>query len=95
MTEDRGDTGGHGELEVLQVDPHGSRHQLSLLGGRHQVDRELESGLKLVTQSHLPVTSFFTDIYSFQVKPIKLFSSFGSNRSKKMFNVFVNILFPP
>ena len=69
MTEDRGDTGGHGELEVLQVDPHGSRHQLSLLGGRHQVDRELESGLKLVTQSHLPVSSQHT-FTAFRVKQI-------------------------
>ena len=67
MAEHRGHSGGHGELEVLEVDPHGSSHQLGLLGCRHQVDWELEAGLKLVTQSHL-----YTDLYSFQMKQIKL-----------------------
>ena len=41
MTEDGGDSGGHGELEVLEVDPHGPGHQLGLLGCRHQVYGEL------------------------------------------------------
>lgn len=58
VTEHRGHSAGHGELEVLQVDPHGPRHQLGLLGCRHQVDWELEPGLELVTQSDLSVRSF-------------------------------------
>ena len=69
MAEHGGHSAGHGELEVLEVDPHGAGHQLGLLGGRHQVDWELEAGLKLVTQSHLAV---LTDLYSCQMKLIKL-----------------------
>ena len=57
VAEYRGHSGGHGELEVLQVDPHGPRHQLGLLGCRHQVDWELEPGLELVTKSDLQVKS--------------------------------------
>ena len=58
VTEHWGDSGGDGELEVLQVDPHGSRHQPGLLGCRDEVDWELDSGLKLVAQSDLNFIPF-------------------------------------
>ena len=53
MAEDRRHPRAHGELQVLKVNPHGSSHQLGLLGSGHEVDWELDSGLKLVTQSDL------------------------------------------
>ena len=58
MTEHGGNSGGEGELEVLEVDPHWPRHQLGLLRSRHEVDWELEPGLKLVAQSDLHEAGF-------------------------------------
>ena len=53
VTEHGGNSGGEGELEVLEVDPYWPRHQLRLLRSRHKVYWELEPGLKLVAQSDL------------------------------------------
>ena len=53
VTEHGGNSGGEGELEVLEVDPHWPRHKLRLLRRRHEVYWELEPGLKLVAQSDL------------------------------------------
>ena len=42
-----------GEPQVLEVDPHGPRRELGLLGRGHQVDGELLPRLELGTQPHL------------------------------------------
>ena len=58
VTEDRGNSGAHGELQVLQVDLHGPRRQLCLLGGRHQVNSELDPLLELLGQTDLESQGF-------------------------------------
>ena len=58
VAEDRGNSGAHGELQVLQVDLHGPRRQLCLLGGRHQVNSELDPLLELLGQTDLESQGF-------------------------------------